>query len=72
MTEYDIRTRPATALLQRVAFLTHEINAAGVYFPATLDQLKAERRAIADELAYRRAEDSREAHEATVAVGGWA
>lgn len=72
MTEYDIRTRPATALLQRVAYLTHEINAAGVYFPATLDQLKAERRAIADELAYRRAEDSREAHEATVAVGGWA
>jgi hypothetical protein len=72
MTEYDIRTRPTTALLQRVAYLTHEINAAGVYFPATLDQLKAERRAIADELAYRRAEDSREAHEATVAVGGWA
>jgi hypothetical protein len=72
MTEHDIRTRPATALLQRVAYLTHEINAAGVYFPATLDQLKAERRAIADELAYRRAEDSREAHEATVAVGGWA
>jgi hypothetical protein len=55
-----------------VAYLTHEINTAGVYFPATLDQLKAERRAIADELAYRRAEDSREAHEATVAVGGWA
>jgi hypothetical protein len=72
MTEHDIRTRPATALLQRVAYLTHEINTAGVYFPATLDQLKAERRAIADELAYRRAEDSREAHEATVAVGGWA
>jgi hypothetical protein len=72
MTEHDIRTRPATALLQRVAYLTHEINAAGVYFPATLDQLKAERRAIADELAYRRAEDSREAYEAITAAGGWA
>jgi hypothetical protein len=72
MTEHEITRAHSNTLLQRVAFLTHEINAPGVYFPATLDQLKIERRAIADELAYRRAEDSRQAYEATTAAGGWA
>lgn len=72
MTQHEITRAHSNTLLRRVAYLTHEINTAGVYFPATLDQLKAERRAIADELAYRRAEDSREAYEATTAAGGWA